>query len=241
MIEKPVLVIHESGKSLYRSWRGEDIQTTWGTVPSESIRDALEKGPVRVETGKTRFLVLRPLLRDEIQNAERGARPLYEYDSGVAAALMSLQKGMVLLESGTGSGCATMVFAQFVDKVVSLEKKERFFEIAKSNLERAGIDNVVLRNEDLLDAELDEYDAVFLDLLEDVKAIRKTESALKPGGFMCVFSPVEAKVSACVETMRELGFVCIETVRLGLKRRAADPKAKLSPCFPGFFVVGRKF
>lgn len=238
-----ILAIHSSGKTLYRDWRGEDIQTTWGILPRESITEAEWGKAVPVISSKDeRFIVLKPLLRDRIQNAERGARPLYEYDTAIAAALMSLGKGMTLLEAGTGSGCATMLFAQLVDRVVSLEREERFYEVAKNNIEGAGIENVELRREDLFLAELGwgAFDAVFLDLKEDVKAIKKTVPALKRGGYMCVFSPVEAKVEGCVNAMKEEGFVNIELVQLGLKRRPADGK-KLAPCFPGFFVVGRRF
>jgi tRNA (adenine57-N1/adenine58-N1)-methyltransferase len=241
------LLIHSSGKTLTRDWRGEDVHTTWGSVPGVKIREAVDNGKaVRAESSKgEHFLVLKPLLRDRIQNAERGARPLYEYDAAVAAALMSLQSGMDLLEAGTGSGCATMLFAQFVfpGRVVSFEQKERLHAMAKENIEEAGIKNAELRNEDLFDASLgeDAFDAVFLDLLEDAKAVKKTAPALKLGGFMCVFSPVEAKVSGIVQAMGEQGFVNVEIVSLGSKRRSVMPGKNQTPWFPGFFVCGRKF
>jgi tRNA (adenine57-N1/adenine58-N1)-methyltransferase len=241
------LLIHSSGKTLTRDWRGEDVHTTWGSVPGAKIREAVDSGKaVRAESSKgEHFLALKPLLRDRIQNAERGARPLYEYDAAVAAALMSLESGMTLLEAGTGSGCATMLFAQLVfpGRVVSLEKKERLHAMAKENIEETGMENVELRNEDLFDASLGEesFDAIFLDLLEDAKAVKKTAPALKLGGFMCVFSPVEGKVGGIVEAMKAEGFVNIELVSLGSRRRSAMPGKNQTPWFPGFFVCGRKF
>ncbi|MCD4739582.1 methyltransferase domain-containing protein [archaeon] len=236
-----VFLIHASGKTLFRDWRGEDVQTSWGEVPRQAIQEAVDQNKaVSVETAKgERFVVMKPLLRDSIQNAERGARPLYEYDAAVAAALMSLDRDTKLLEAGSGSGCATMVFAQLAGKVVSLEREERFHEVAKRNLE--GIENVELKQGDLFEAKFDEesFDAVFLDLKEDVKAVKKSASWLKRGHFMCVFSPVEAKVQGCVSALQELGFVNIEVVHLGLRRHS--PGGRLTPCFPGFFVLGRRF
>lgn len=241
-----ILVIHSSGKTLMRDWRGEDIQTTWGTIPRESIIEASESNKaVHVKSTKDEeFIVMKPLLRDLIQKGERGPRPLYEYDVGIAGALMSLQSGMTMLEAGTGSACATVIFAQLVypGKVVSFEKDERFYELAKRKLVDAGITNVELHYENLFMANLEEnsFDAVFLDLLEDTEAVKKTANALKPGRFMCVYCPVEGKVDGVVKTMEELGFTSIEVVSLGLKRKVILGESS-GPCFPGFFVCGRRF
>ncbi|MCD6414042.1 MAG: methyltransferase domain-containing protein [Candidatus Diapherotrites archaeon] len=241
-----ILLIHSSGKTLMRDWRGEDIQTSWGEVLGSEIGKVKESNkavPITTSKGE-HFLAIKPLLRDIIQKGERGARPLYEYDAGIAGALMSLQNGMVVLEAGTGSACATLMFAQMVHpgKVISFEKDERFYELAKRKLADAVVTNVELHHENLFMAALEEnsFDAVFLDLLEEVEAVKKTVSALKPGRFMCVYCPVEAKVDGVVEAMKEKRLVDIEVVDLNLKRHVITGE-KSGPCFPGFFVCGRRF
>jgi tRNA (adenine57-N1/adenine58-N1)-methyltransferase len=243
-----VLLLNESGKTLVREWNGEDVHTDRGCLYGKKIKKAVES-PDRcgiVESSKGgKFLALVPLLRDQVQHAERGARPIYEYDSGLAAALMSLERGMTLLEAGAGSGCATMVFATVVypGRVVSFEKEERFYEMAKKNLEEAGVENVELHNQDLFEAYFEDrkFDAVFLDLLEDVKAVKHTAPCLKQGRYMCVYVPNKKKIDGVVKAMKENGFVGVEVMELGLKKKSVWKCDKTGPCFPGFFVLGRKF
>lgn len=59
-------------------------------------------------------------------------------------ALLHLRKGDSVLEVGTGSGYQAAVLASMGVSVVSLERKPEVMEIAKQNLNRAGIPGVRL-------------------------------------------------------------------------------------------------
>lgn len=63
-----------------------------------------------------------------------------------------INKKDTVLEIGTGSGILTKELAKNAEHVISYEIDKRIFEVAKEYL--AGIDNIDLRNEDFLKADL---------------------------------------------------------------------------------------
>jgi tRNA (adenine57-N1/adenine58-N1)-methyltransferase len=241
MIETDVAILHPSGAMVYKKgWRGEPISTTWGIVSAEAIR---HRGKTKTSKGEE-VLVLEPMLRDRVQNMTKGARPVYEYDAGFAAGLLSLERGMHVLEAGTGSGAVTLVLAQVADSIDTFEKEERFFEIAKENFEKAGAKNIRPHLGSVLDAKLaGEYDAVFLDLAEPWKAMRATAPCLKQGRFMCIYTPVIDDVKPVLETFKELGFVQARGIFMDTKEVEVKKYARVKGQFgfPGFFIVARRF
>ncbi|MCD6523060.1 MAG: methyltransferase domain-containing protein [Candidatus Diapherotrites archaeon] len=241
-MEEPIVIISKNGRVLYKLWRGEDISTTDGIIKADAIR---KKGIARTSKGES-YLVMKPLLRDYIQYMRKGARPIYEYDAGMIASLLSLQKGDNVLEAGTGSACTTLAFANIVypGKVYTFEKEERFYEIAVENIKHSGFDNIVITHGDILKQKLDMmYDAVFLDMNEPVKAIEHVCKHLKQGRFLAVFTPVIDHVRPVIEKMSELGFVQIQSIQLDLKEVELKKYLRIKGLFgfPGFVVVGRKF
>ncbi len=222
-----------------KDWGGGDVHTKDGALPAEKVR----KGGIIEAPKGSKYLVAEPTLRDRIQNMRKGARPIYEYDAGLIAALLSVEGESVVLEAGTGSACATMVFANIAKRVESYEKEGRFYEIAKGNINKAGFKNVKLHNADLLEAKLGEYDAVFLDMKNPVAGIKKAAPHLKQGKFMAVFTPIIDDVKPVVEKMGELGFIDVRALMLDLKEIEVKKYARVKGLFgfPGFVVVGRKF
>ena len=233
-----LMFLHKGG-GFMKEWDGGDVHTKDGVLPAEKVQ---EGGIVEAPNGK-KYLVAEPTLRDRIQNMRKGARPIYEYDAGLIAALLGIGGESIVLEAGTGSACATMVFANIAKRVESYEREERFYAVARENIEKGGFKNVVLHNNDLLDAKLGEYDAVFLDMKNPVEGIGKAAPHLKQGRFMAVFTPIIDDVKPVVQKLDELGFIGVRAIMLDLKEIEVKKYARVKGLFgfPGFIVVGRKF
>lgn len=239
-MEKEILLISLEGRAILKKWRGESIGTKDGQIQKEDVH----KGGM-VKTGKgIPYLVTEPRLRDRTQLSERGARPVYEYDAGFIAALMSVQNGDTVIEAGTGSGRMTMILSNAVGpagRVITYEKEERFYEMAKKSLE--GFRNINAVFGDVREARLPESDAAFLDMQHPTTAMECVVKALKPGRFLAVFTPTSDDVKPVMEKMQELGMVGIEAVQFNnleweLKKYL---RVKGLFSFPAFVIVGRRF
>lgn len=232
------MFLHKKG-GFFKDWDGKDVHTKDGILPKAKVK---KKGIVKAPKGRE-YLVIEPTLRDRIQKMRKGARPIYEYDAGLIAALLSIDKNSVVLEAGTGSACATLVFANIAKRVDTFEKEERFYKIAKENVKKSGFTNVKLYNKDLFDAKLKKYDAVFLDMRDPTKGIEKVYPHLKQGKFLCVFTPIIDDVKPVVQKLEELEFINIRAIQLDLKEIEVKKYARVRGLFgfPGFVIVGRKF
>jgi len=233
-----LIFLHKGGQFL-KEWDGRDVHTKDGILPAAEV----EKGGIIRSPKGREYLVMRPSLRDRIQNMRKGARPIYEYDAGLITALMGIDKNDRVIEAGTGSGCMTLMLANQAKSVETFEKEERFYTIAKENVEKAGLKNVEMHNKDLLDAELGEYDAVFLDMKNPLAGIEKVYPHLVSGRFIVIFSPIIDDLKPIAQKLEELGFIETRIIQLDLKELEVKKYMRVKGLFgfPGFVVVARKF
>ena len=233
-----LMFLHRRG-GFMKEWGGGDVHTKDGIIKAADVK---KKGLVKTPKG-VEYLIVAPTIRDRIQNMKKGARPIYEYDAGLIAALLGIDGESVVLEAGTGSGCMTMVLANIAKKVETFEKEERFFKVAAGNFEKAGFKNVKNSNKDMLEAKLGEYDAVFLDMKGPTKGIEKAAPHLRQGRFMAVFTPIIDDVKPIAQKLEELGFIETRILQLDMKEIEVKKYARVKGLFgfPGFVVVARKF
>ncbi|MFC2175034.1 rRNA adenine N-6-methyltransferase family protein [archaeon] len=233
-----LMFLHKQG-GFMKAWDGGDVHTKDGILSAADVK----KGGLAKTTKGVEYLVVEPTIRDRIQNMKKGARPIYEYDAGLIAALLGIDGESVVLEAGTGSGCMTMVLANIAKKVETFEKEERFYTIAAGNFEKAGIKNIKNANKDLLEAKLGDYDAVFLDMRDPVKGIEKAAPHLKQGRFMAIFTPIIDDLKPIAQKLEEIGFIETRIIQLDLKELEVKKYARVKGLFgfPGFVIVARKF
>ncbi|RTZ59215.1 MAG: hypothetical protein DSZ31_04415, partial [Gammaproteobacteria bacterium] len=111
--------------------------------------------------------IFKPTLEEIIlYGIKRETQIIYPKDTFFIAKKLNLSGGKVILEFGTGSGAATMVFSSSVGesgRVYTFERDERIFKTAKRNLEKFGFtQNVVMFNKPFDPAEVEgiKFDAV---------------------------------------------------------------------------------
>lgn len=192
--------------------------------------------------------VLKPTLEDFIMKYQRPTQIVYPKDLGFIFIRSGIKCGSVVVEAGTGSGALTTLLAWAVHPeghVYSYEIREDLIEVAKRNLERAGmLRYVTIKNKDISSG-IDErdVDAIFLDLGDPWKAVDPAYDALKGGGSLVVITPTYNQAEKVIEKMKG-NFVDIETVEIFLRRILVRP-GKTRPdtrmvAFTALITTGRK-
>ncbi|MDQ7081776.1 MAG: hypothetical protein Q9N34_01350 [Aquificota bacterium] len=84
-----------------------------------------------------RFEIFRPSLEDVIVlGFERKTQIIYPKDAFYIAFKLGLTKSSKVLEFGTGSGALCAVLSRLAGEVHTYEAVERFYKVAKKNLDR---------------------------------------------------------------------------------------------------------
>jgi demethylmenaquinone methyltransferase/2-methoxy-6-polyprenyl-1,4-benzoquinol methylase/ArsR family transcriptional regulator len=120
-----------------------------------------------------------------------------------------------VLDLGTGTGRMLELLAPLADRAVGVDQSPAMLNVARTNLERAGLRNVQVRQGDLyaLPVERNGYDLVIvhqvLHYLDDPgRAVREAAHALRPGGRLLIidFAPHAHEFLREQHAHRRLGF-----------------------------------
>jgi len=157
--------------------------------------------------------------------------------------------GKKVLECGTGSGALTLAFAYAVGeegRVITYEKEERFFHLAKRNLERFGLAHrVELKLKEVVDSfEETNVDAVFLDVREPWLLLKPAWDALKPGHPLGILVPTTNQVSQTLTHLLSLPFKDVEVLEILVRRYKPNPE-RLRPedrmvAHTGYLIFAKK-
>lgn len=166
------------------------------------------------------YEVLRPSLSDLLAGLRRRAQIVTPKDAQYLLFLAGVGPGADVVEAGAGSGALTLVLAHAVGptgRVVSYDRRRDFLDVARKNLEWAGLaPRVEFRERDVVAEGLDVtgVDAVVLDLPEPWGVLAAAREALKPGGRVATYSPTYNQLERTVRTLRELGFEEVRCLEL---------------------------
>jgi tRNA (adenine57-N1/adenine58-N1)-methyltransferase len=123
-----------------------------------------------------------------LKKAKRGGPAVtLPKDAGLVIGYTGIGRESRVLELGSGSGFMTMQIANIVKEVVSYEKREEFQELAKKNVEKAGLSNVTFKLQDVLEQEIKEhgeFDLIFCDIAQIEKIVEKLHGMIAEHGFL---------------------------------------------------------
>lgn len=200
-----------------------ELHTDLGIIKLDELREKNFGDRISSHLG-VEFIIQKPRAPDFFKHAKRSGAPMMPKDIGVIISSTGLCSSDCVLDAGTGSGILAIYLGMIAKKVVSYEIKEEFLELARKNIELAGLDNIELRRGDIVEeiqALEEKFDAVTLDTIAAAQVIPHVPDVLYPGGFLAVYSPFfeqakeirEAIVKTCpvevrtVETIeREISF-----------------------------------
>ncbi len=185
------ILVDERGKK-YLPSKGEDFQSDFGIIKWEDLKKSSPGTRLKTHLGKE-FRVVEANVNDFIELMERRSSIILPKDMGMIVAYTSLGSGQDVLDAGTGSGAIALQLANIVGedgKVYSYEIREDFLELAKKNIEKFGVKNIILKNKDIKDG-IDEkdLDLIFLDLPKAWEVIETAYDALKNGGWLVSYNP----------------------------------------------------
>ncbi len=193
------------------------------------------------------FSVVRPTILDFMRKSRRGPQIITPKDAGQIVAITGASDGWKCLDLGGGSGFLTMFISSIVSpngSVVAYEKSKVNADIVRRNVKSCGLDGVAtVKNKDASKFTEKNLDLITTDMPDANKLVKKCFSALKPGGWLCVYSPhIEQQIKVRKE-MEKLDFVEARTVE-NIQRDWKSFKGFSHPRYglghTGFMTFGRK-
>lgn len=217
-----------------------------GTLDTKKLEALVGR---RLDFGERRFLVMEPSGRDLRETMQRGPQTLASKDLAALLYDADVGPGARVVEAGCGSGALTVALSRAVrpsGRVVALDVRRDFLAIAESNLDRAGLSELVeLRQADVRKGVPDrEVDAFILDLPDPWAAVPAAWDALRPCGHLASFSPNMEQVKETVAAIRGKPFVDVRTIEL-IEREMEVRDVGVRPSFAplghtGYLTFARK-
>jgi len=174
------------------------------------------------------FFLLQPPLSELIRGIRRNTQILYPKEIGYILVMMGIGPGQHVIEAGTGSGGLTTALAYAVGPqghVISYEVRPEMTKLAKSNLERVGMDDrVTFKSGNIGDGfEETGVDALFLDLPNPYDYMDQVRGALKAGGFFGSILPTTNQVVLLLSALRRTQFAFIDVCEVLLRYYKPEP------------------
>jgi tRNA (adenine57-N1/adenine58-N1)-methyltransferase len=216
-----VLLYGRDRKSfIVRLTPGDRIQTHHGILLHDDLIGERLGGLVRTHLGY-RYHLLIPSWDDLLRNLRRATQIIYPKDIGYILIKMSIGPGTRVVEAGTGSGALTAALAAAVAPdgcVMSYDVRPDILTLARRNLERLGVLDVVTLKERDIAAGFDErgVDALFLDLPAPWHYLAQVHVALRGSGFFGAILPTSNQVVELLKALEHapFGFVEVEEMLL---------------------------
>ena len=211
---------------------GQTFHTHKGYLKLDELIGKEYGEPIKSSLG-INFATLKPALTDYIMKSSRNTQIIYPKDAALIVMLSGIGPGSHVVESGTGTGSLTTAIAHYVGptgKVYTYELRPEFQKNARKNLERSKlIERVEMKSGDVTQGfDVQDVDAVILDLAVPWLVVPHAYIALKPSGIIVSFSPTIDQVVRATEALRENGFVFIETIEC-LMRTMQVERGKTRP------------
>ena len=211
---------------------GKQVHTHAGYIEVEDVIGKEYGQSVMTNTNQEIYL-LYPRLNDFIFKSKRATQILYPKDMAIIASWTDLSHGKKVVEAGTGSGSLSCVIANLIrpdGHLYTYDIREESHEIAKKNIEKAGLSEfVTLKIKDAkLGLEEKDMDVAILDLGDPWTLIKTMKGCLRPGGILASVSPTINQVEKVVIELQNEGFLEIETLEI-LMREMEVREGKTRP------------
>ncbi|WP_405296495.1 tRNA (adenine-N1)-methyltransferase [Methanobrevibacter sp.] len=240
------MILDERGKK-YVLKPGEEFQSDLGIIKADVLDGAEIGDEVKSHLDHT-FKIMKPNINDFIDIMDRRCSILIKKDIGQVLAHSGLGAGSRVVDAGTGAGAIALNFGNVVGpegEVFTYEIREDFAEVAKSNIDRFGITNIHVKNQNIKDGiDEDDIDLIFLDLPKPYEIFEEVMESLNVGGWLCVYAPYIDQAETAYRVAKKLGFYdidIIETLERGLEVRpqGVRPKTRMVG-HSGYLVFARK-
>jgi tRNA (adenine57-N1/adenine58-N1)-methyltransferase len=242
-----VLVDRRGGRHLITLTGGKETLPRVGVVDTGALVGADEGSSLSV--GSATFTALTPTLLDRVAAIERRAQIVIPTDGVLIALHADVKAGDLVVEAGAGSGALSIVLLHRLrpgGRLVTYELREDHAQVARANVERAGLsEGYDLRIGDIArDLRETGVDATVLDVPQPWEAVPACWRALAPGGRFVSYSPTVGQVERTHEALKDVGGSEIRTFEV-LERELVVGPGGTRPSFDmlghtGYITAARK-
>ncbi|WP_338727828.1 methyltransferase domain-containing protein [Haladaptatus sp. DJG-WS-42] len=224
-----VLLVH--GSREYLREPGDELQTDLGVL---QIPEDVEPGQTLYTHLDEEFTVRRMRGPDLFNHLERTGAPMLPRDIGLIIGTVGLAADDRVLDAGTGTGILSAYMGRMGADVTTFERNEEFADVARQNMQMAGVaETVDVRTGDITDNldDLGEFDVLTLDTGDAADVVTHAPDLLAPGGFVAIYSPFVEHTRDAVEAAREAGLSDVETIetiqrKMDFDDRGSRPSTK---------------
>jgi len=214
MKEKELVLL--LGPGTYLVQVGErKLNTEHGTIDLLELEKKKFGDRIKTHTGKE-FTIIKPNVIDILmRRAKRLPQIVTPKDASMILAYTGISPDSLIVDAGSGSGFLVIFLAYYCNrgKVITYEKRPEFCEVARKNIELVGLKNVVVKEKDVMKG-IDEknVDLFTLDMEDVEKVVKNIFDALKPGGWLAVYSPYIEQVISVRKKIDKLNFTQVKTI-----------------------------
>lgn len=151
--------------------------------------------------------------------AKRKAQIIQPADASYILFRLGIKSGSRVLESGIGSGVLSSYILWSIGsegRLVSVDRDAESIELARSNLAKffdlSNWNGVVDDVKEV--SNIDEMDAVFLDIPDPYDAVDNVKRFLRNGGMLATYSPTFNQTERTVIQMKKSNMVVLETTEI---------------------------
>jgi len=238
-----VLLVREDREYLREP--GEELQTDLGVL---TVPEDVEPGQT-LETHLGEAFTVRALRGPDLfHHFERTGAPMMPRDVGLVLGETGIAAGERVLDAGTGTGVLAAYMGRVGAAVTTYERDPEFAEVARENMDLAGVgDRVDVRIGDVTGeidalADGDPFDAITLDTGDAPAVVERAPDLLAPGGHVAVYVPFVEGARETEETAREAGLSAEtkETIqrRMDFDERGSRPQTA-GVGHTGYVMIGR--
>jgi tRNA (adenine57-N1/adenine58-N1)-methyltransferase len=221
-------------------------------VVEDNLKELHTKdGIIKVEENRAishlgiEFSVVEPNLLDILKKLKRGPQVILPKDAAMILAYTGIKQNSRVLEGGTGNAFLTIFLCWYLKpcKVFTYENDERFYKIAKENIEKSGLREFIeLKFEDFENFEEKDIDLAVLDLKNSEKYVKKVYEALKNGAWLVIYTPNVEGLIRNFEEVKKYNFTEIKVIENIVREWNLEklrPKSK-GLMHTGFMIFARK-
>lgn len=210
-----ILKLSHNGKiKEYFAMPEGELHTDLGVIKLDELKDKKFGDKISSHLG-FEFMIQKPRAPDFFTHSKRSGAPMMPKDIGVIISNTGLCSSDCVLDAGTGSGILVIYLGSIAKKVISYEIKQEFVELARRNIALTGLQNIELRQGDIVEAiqELDEkFDVITLDTGAAAQVVPFVPRIIYPGGFLAVYSPFFEQAKEVREAIGKTNCTDVKTI-----------------------------
>jgi len=210
MKDGELVLLYSKDESYIVSAGSKDMHTKSGVIKLKLLKKIKFGDEIKTHLGKT-FIIMKPTIIDILQKkARRMPQIIMPKDIGMILSITGVGPGDNVVDAGAGSGFLAIMIANYVrpGKVVTYEKNKKFLKVVKGNIAASGLAKFIKLKQKNVMKGFDEknVDLVTLDLENSENVVKYAYKALRPGGWLAVYSPYIEQVITIIKEIRKRNF-----------------------------------